>query len=98
MELRDLFHDPKKSPFTRRQLEVIKLAAEGWDNTFISKRLRLSYNTVAIVFHAIYEKMAVSFPVEGKNHRGFLIALYCYSKYGPVVVNIEEGGRNARSD
>jgi DNA-binding NarL/FixJ family response regulator len=50
----------KDSPLTPRELQILRLIAEGVGNVEIAERLRLSVGTVKDSVHAILKKMSAA--------------------------------------
>ena len=55
------------SNLTSRELEIAKLAADGWRTKEIGARLGISPGTVKIHLHAIYDKLDITTRVELAN-------------------------------
>ena len=63
------------SSLTRREIEIIKLVAEGLRNKEVAERLSISEGTVKIHLHHIYDKLGVDGRLElllAAQQRGLL--------------------------
>lgn len=45
---------------TPREVEIAKLAAEGWDNNYIAQLLVISKTTVSTILRKVYEKLNIT--------------------------------------
>jgi DNA-binding NarL/FixJ family response regulator len=55
---------PVPTPFTPRELEIVRMLARGLRNRDIATRLAISEGTVKIHLHNVYEKVGVDGRIE----------------------------------
>lgn len=61
---------------TGRELEVVRLISEGWNNKVIARTLSVKETTIERHINTIYEKISALYDTKDRNLRCYLSSLY----------------------
>ena len=72
------FFKNRKDPLTlsAREMEVVELVVQGWDNAEMARQLLLGVKTVEHHLSNIYHKVEVKFDCSNRNMRSYLGTIY----------------------
>jgi DNA-binding CsgD family transcriptional regulator len=76
-DIEAFFRRPVAQPIlSTREIEVVKMVAEGWDNQTIANKLFIGIKTVEHHIFSIFIKMRDEFDCTGRNPRVYLSVIY----------------------
>lgn len=61
---------------TERQLEIVELMSQGWNNISIAESLSICVTSVERHINNIFDILRSTYDCKGRNMRAFLIYLY----------------------